>query len=463
MKKIISCTLVLSMLLPMLFSCHEHTAPENVPCTEDACCTECGEVLTPAKGHTPGEEATCTAPQTCTVCGAELAPAKGHTPGAEATCTTPQTCTVCGEVIAEPSHKPDAEATCTKGSTCTVCGAEISPALGHEPGAAPTATEPQTCTRCGVVLKQATGSFSAKYLEETVSEGHYINSLKAYYKGSILICGNYAMEYFGANQNGDANYAKLVSNFAKKYPNVKVNCMIVPKCCSFHSPDGYTDQFENHKNGIKATYSLMDPSVNTIDAFGEMAQHRGEYLFYRTDHHWTSLGAYYASVAFCKGNGITPRALSSYQTVINDNYYGTLYAWSGNPACLQPDYTVAHLPAVGYKMTYTVGNQTYNGTAINTKTASYASAFICGDQPLVDIVTENKNGRKLLIFKESYGNAFAPYMIDYFEEVVIVDIRKDTKSVAKIIEEYGITDALIINNMQGAASLQSYLGPKLAS
>lgn len=114
-------------------------------------------------------------------------------------------------------------------------------------------------------------------------------------------------------------------------------------------------------------------------------------------------------------------------------------------------------------MKYTTDGVTYTGTAINQSAKTYAGMFICGDQAFTHIQTENHNGRKLLVFKESYGNAFVPYMIDYYEEIIVVDIRYATDSVANIIAQYGITDALIINNVQASTSLSGQLKSKLGS
>ena len=100
---------------------------------------------------------------------------------------------------------------------------------------------------------------------------------------------------------------------------------------------------------------------------------------------------------------------------------------------------------------------------LNYNYNNYAGMFINGDNPLTVITTENKNGRTLMIFKESYGNAFVPYMIDYYEEIVVIDIRKTTAGIANIITEHGITDALIINNIQAVSSLRSSLKAKLES
>jgi hypothetical protein len=172
-------------------------------------------------------------------------------------------------------------------------------------------------------------------------------------------------------------------------------------------------------------------------------------------------------VAFCRANGIEPTALESYETHVGVDHIGSLYNFCKDPkpSCLlaNPDNSIARIPLTPYSMTYLSGGKTYTGKAVNPANKTYSAMFLCGDQPLTHIVTENKNGRKLLVFKESYGNAFVPYMIDYFEEIVAIDFRKDTPSVAKIIAEYGITDALIINNVQSAVSLSGSLAAKLSS
>lgn len=493
MKKTLVLTAVTAMLLT-LCSCHTHSAASPLTCTDDEICSECGEIMREAKGHVINAPATCTEDSVCTVCGEILEKAKGHkftdTPylctdgrvctvcgetvtapkehasAGEATCTEPEICSDCGYIINEAKgHIPDKEASCTEASVCMICNETLSAALGHSPGPDATATEPQKCTVCDTVLKPATGSVSPTYIEETVNEGHYLNNIDAYYSGNVLVCGNYGVEYFGASASGNAEYASIVSEFAKKFPQVSVKSMIVPKAATFHSPKGYKDQQSTHKAFIDATYAMMDESVITCDAFGEIALHEGEYMFYRTDHHWTSLGAYYASVAYCKANGITPRALSTYETVINSGFMGSLYTYakSPKPTSFVTDYTVGHLPAVSYTMTYTTDGKTYNGTAINKNAKSYASMFMCGDQAYTHVVTENKNGKKLIVFKESYGNAFVPYMIDYYEEIVVIDIRKTTAGIANIITEHGITDALIINNIQAVSSLRSSLKAKLES
>ncbi|MBR5271979.1 MAG: hypothetical protein IKU25_01080 [Clostridia bacterium] len=468
MKKIIALAALLVCALFVLVGCgHRHTSNVKYSCTEGQVCSECGEVMREPTEHLSQSEATCTQDSICYVCGTVMEEKKGHVMPDKYNCMENVLCAVCGEVMAQaPGHTSAGEATCTKDEVCSVCGEVLTVANGHVPGPEATATTNQKCVDCGEILAYATGSGSTQQkpvemIPETFSGGHYNNNINAYYSGSVLVCGDYALEYFSLNSAGSSNYASIVNNFAAKYPQLNVTNLLVPKSATFNAPSGYSSQTTNHQSFITNTYAQMNGSVVKADAFGIMAEHKGEYLFYRTDHHWTSLGAYYASVAYCQANGITPLALSSYRTVVNTGFIGTLYSFcnSPKPSCLlaNPDYTVGHLPQTSYTLS------TYPYTAIVQSAKSYAGMFLGGDQGFMHFVTENKNGKKLIIFKESYGNAFAPYMLDYYEEVIVIDIRYTTDSVESIINEYGITDALIINNVQAAVSLQTSLSNKLMS
>lgn len=446
MKKIICLAAALLLLALALTGCHKHVSAAPATCTEPEICTECGKVMTEALGHDPGPEATCAAPQTCRRCGIELSPQLPHTSAGPATCTETEVCAVCGAVIS-----PALGHTVGEDGVCTTCGQQVVPAgqryIAPGKGSAVSSDDASAVTA------------------ETASDGHYHNNIAAYYANAVLVCGDYGVEYFDPDPTGSSAYAETVNKFAAKYPNIHVTCLLTPKCCAYHSPADYDDPHDNIASFIKSTYGMMDSSVTTVDCMGLMDQHAGEYMFYRTDHHWTSLGAYYASVAYCQANGLTPWTLDSYDTVVRTGYTGSLYMYGNHPAELtaNPDYSVARFPHVGYSMVYYRDGVQYNGQAVNGSVSDYAGMFLCGDQPLTVITTDNKNGKTLLVFKESYGNAFVPYMIDYYERIVVVDIREDVGSVSGIISQYGVTDTLIINNCQAATSLRSNLESRALS
>lgn len=444
MKKTII-ILILALIVCAFAGCsHEHVPGPSATCTENQICIECEEILVPATGHREGDPATCSAPQSCVFCGLELAPKLEHTPGAEATCTEPQLCSVCGSELAPAlGHSINSE------NACGICGLQIVPANQK-------------------YIKPGRNGALSDNLDNIIPEtesGHYNNNIDAYYAGATLVCGDYAMEYFLPSENGNSGWAAIINKFAEKYPEISVNALLVPKNCAFNPPAGYTDPYEKTKAHIEATYAMLNEGIHAADAFGIMSEHRDEYLFYRTDHHWTSLGAYYASVAFCNANSIVPYALDTYETVIKTDFMGTFYGWAGKPASLKenPDYTVGHYPHTGYSMVCGNTGAWYNASAINSNYKDYAGMFISGDNPLTVITTANKNGKTLMVFKESYGNAFVPYMIDYYEQIVVVDIRKDTKGTGALIEQYGVTDVLFINNCQAAISFEAELRAKALS
>lgn len=443
MKKLLLIALSASLVLSMS-ACHQHESASPATCLNDEVCLECGKIMTEALGHEPGAEATCSMPQICLRCEEIITPQLAHTSAGPATCTEAEVCAVCGGEIAPASgHDVGGD------GVCRVCGEQIVAADEHYVSAG---SDGYTSDDISAIVP------------ETQKGGHYNNNIDAYYANAVLVCGDYGIEYFSPDPTGSTAYAETVTKFAQKYPNINTTCLLIPKCCAFESPAGYDDPYEATKRFIRSTYDMME-GVTTADCMGVMTEHDGEYMFYRTDHHWTSLGAYYASVAFCEANGIEPYALDSYETTIQTGYVGSLYMYGNNPPSLKenPDYTVAHYPHQGYAMSYYRDGVKYSGEAINGSRSDYAGAFMCGDQPLTVINTDLKNGKTLLVFKESYGNAFIPYMIDYFEQIVVVDIREDVPSVESLIADYAVTDALIINNCQGAISLQSNLETRALS
>jgi len=480
MKRLIFLLLALALLTGCGACKHEHITPAT--CTEPETCSDCGAVLQEAAGHL-ASSATCEEDGVCTVCSQVLQPATGHTPGAEATCTEDQTCITCGALLMPMlDHAAEQEASCTEDVVCSRCSELLIPAA-HEPGPTPTCIDELLCLRCEAVLEAPAGhtasadgltcaecgvtmalndaSPEGSYIHETVAGVHYNNTLDAYYSGNVLVCGDYALEYFRQSESGHPDWAYAVNRFAARFPELNVSALIIPKSCAYNAPSGLENRADNQHAFIDATYAQLDESITAVDAMSVMDDHSGEYLFYRTDHHWTSLGAYYASYAYCRANGITPRQLSSYETVVQTDYVGSMYNFCASPqACLttNPDYTVYHLPNADSTMW--IGGYEY--PVMNTSTKYYSSGFLYGDNALSIIETDNSFGRSLILFKDSFGNCFAPYMLDYYDTVIVCDIRKFSDSLSYLIAEYEITDALIINNIQAVGSLTGGLSSTLS-
>ena len=164
--------------------------------------------------------------------------------------------------------------------------------------------------------------------------------------------------------------------------------------------------------------------------------------------------------AFANANGITPLDLSQWNTHLVKSFLGSLYTRTkADRLKNNPDYLLAYLPNFNYKLYYYSDKsitepESYlgKGTLVSTTTNSY-TCFIHGDQPLEVIENlDNPNGKTLLIFKESYGNAFVPFVCNDYEKVVVVDPRYFKGSLSELIEMHDVDEALFLNYIYAPGS-----------
>lgn len=181
-----------------------------------------------------------------------------------------------------------------------------------------------------------------------------------------------------------------------------------------------------------------------VDMLGALEAHRDEAIFYRTDHHWTSLGAYYGYTALLEAMGLEPEALGEPVTVADD-FYGTLYSSSG-VHWLEPDsihrYVSGGNVTVENVLTGEVGGLYVDSYL--TEKDKYAS-FLGGNQPLYILRNEEAPVRqKLLVVRDSYSDSLAPFLSQTFSEVHLLDLRYYKIPVAQYAEENGM-DAIFID------------------
>lgn len=320
--------------------------------------------------------------------------------------------------------------------------------------------------------KQTTGeklstTTTTEYKRKSTEAQEYKNT------GSIIVQGTRAMEIFGKNEAGLTRYAGYISTFAEKVPKVNVYMLLTPTSIEFYGPEEYHTDKRSQKKGIEVAYKAVTAkNVKTVDAYKELERYvDDEYVYFRTDHHWTTRGAYHAYIAFSKVAGFKALPLEGRKSGKFDTFYGTLYAWSGSPQILKdnPDYLEYFFPfaetnAVRYPNGYARDDEAIPMKVINENPPSGKyTCFIEGDNPVTKITTNAGTGRKIVLIKESYGNSFAPYLCDHFDEVWVIDPRKVNESANEInlvsfVKEHGITDVIFLNYMFAATSPQ-YIDP----
>ena len=274
--------------------------------------------------------------------------------------------------------------------------------------------------------------------------------------GSLYLDGNEAYELYYFSEKGVRSHASLLNTVQSLYPNLTVTAMVVPN--SFGVLLDAKTQEKLASSGmdqaISYLYSLMDKRVHTVDALSALASHKKEYIYFRTDHHWTQLGAYYAYLAFCKEHGFTAFPLSHFTKAEYSGFYGTFYFSMNRPEALKanPDTIVAYSGEVN-RMHF----QDKNGKEGDTSLVNDASAmlpgnkyncFMMGDHPYAEI--HNEKGRKnLLVIKDSYANAFLPFLAEHYKNIYVIDYRYYEKKLPELIREKGIEEILFVNNVMG--------------
>lgn len=255
---------------------------------------------------------------------------------------------------------------------------------------------------------------------------------------------------------------KQVAAFLKEYPNAKV--MFVPvkssvlekKLPMFAQTEGEGLFFE-----LTAKYVPKEQQIAVADI---LKAHDLEYIYYRTDHHWTTLGAYYAYETWAQGMGFSPVPQEQFAvTPVSSTFLGTTYAKvrTGGRADTISLYEPIHRPefALDYNMGEFQSDSFYDLSMLEGEDPY--GVFFGGNQALVDIrnmTQENgraqgethagpqEDGRTLLVIKDSFGNCFAPFAANHYARTVVVDLRYVNIPVSKLMRAYPADDILILYN-----------------
>lgn len=287
-----------------------------------------------------------------------------------------------------------------------------------------------------VILRQAENTSVNPLNGVTVTDAYRYNNFLGNFSGVNVFSNgseNFGMESIVLDDSSGA-YADAVSNIALSVPDADVYSVVVPSAQEFYaSSDKRTDQ----TSGIASLYdNLLSRRLSNlylVNAVGELSDHADEKIYFSTDHHWTQRGAYYAYAAYSKANKnideIDP--LGEYQAENKYEYKGSLCGFAAgtegaellaqNPDMLQLFYPKSEYVGAAYSDPF-MSSYISNVLAIYPWLNSY-SCFLQGDYPMEVFKTNVNNGRKICIIKESFGDAFAAWALNSYEEVYVVDYR----------------------------------------
>lgn len=276
-------------------------------------------------------------------------------------------------------------------------------------------------------------------------------------EGSVFVYKGAALPIFYASDSMSSYYAQTLNLWQETLgEEFTLYNLIVPTHIEFALPPKYQDISSPQKPNIDSIYSQLSPSIKRVDAYSKLEAHKDEYLYFNTDHHWTGLGAYYAYQAFCEQAGWTPVPLESMEKRTLENFVGSLYAQTQDSVLLEnPDHVDYWIiPTPHQVLQYRRGSPYYGYPS--TLLGEYAqspnsySVFLQGDYPLTKIATNLNTGRKIAVIKESFGNAFSPFLVNHYDEVHVIDQRYFQLNLPAYLRENGIHEVLFINNIFAA-------------
>lgn len=309
---------------------------------------------------------------------------------------------------------------------------------------------------------QSTGTEAMETVDGTqaVEETKYpeiISKKKIKDYKSVITVGNSAYELYTYLDDVADNYAKSINQVAKNLEGTAdVYDLVIPLSSEITFPDNMKGEINSssQQKAMENIQGKMSDKVKTVDIYDTLMKHRTEEIYFRTDHHWTALGAYYAYEDFCKAKGIEPESLEEREKVEFDGFLGSFYNDTKDAKLkAEPDTVVAYKPKDDSIMHVTASDGTKYDWPVIYDVSDYGaslkySTFIASDNPYT--VIENKDlddGSSCIVVKESFGNAFVPFLVDHYQTIYVVDYRYWTGSISKLAKDKNVSDVLFMNNL----------------
>ena len=270
-------------------------------------------------------------------------------------------------------------------------------------------------------------------------------------KNRLLVQGNRIMEIYSFDEEKGKKYADAVNKYAEAFSDkAEIYSMLIPTQIEFAGKI-YSKTSYSQKDAIEKIYGSITDTVKKVDVYNLMKENSKDYIYFRTDHHWTQRGAYIGYKAFVERSGGSAVEISELKPNRADGFFGFLYNQANDTSIAgSPDY----IEWFEGEENYTVNATTVeNGKLVEYKSKIYVtpdgapkySVFMGGDHSFAEINTNVKNGKTVLVIKDSYANALIPLLTNNYETVLAVDPRSYYGKVEEIVEKHGVDQILIMN------------------
>ena len=250
-------------------------------------------------------------------------------------------------------------------------------------------------------------------------------------------------ELFTANINA-------VKSFANTYSDIPATVMLIPDaaCILSDSLPAFAS-VEDQRQMFSMVERGLGDSVKWVDAYSTLNKHKAEKLYYKTDHHWTTQGAFYVFQEAAASLGIEEDVSDDYVSyTVTDSFNGVLASKSG-VGLDEKEQIDIYVPTEGdddvvvnYVDEGKKRTSLYDSSKLETR--DKYGVFFGGNTSVMDIRTVSTSHKRLLVVKDSFADCFIPFLTPYYREIVVVDPRYYSGTMEDIMETYRITDTLIM-------------------
>ena len=252
----------------------------------------------------------------------------------------------------------------------------------------------------------------------------------------------------------DRNLA-AINAFAASHPELNMVMTVAPNAITVHADKLPANAPVRDQLADLAYLERSLEGVTFMDVTDTLMEYKDQYLYYKTDHHWTSLGAYHAFAALAPAFGIYAPGPTEYTVYpVSTTFEGTLSSKSGSHETQDTVEIYVPKSSIDYYVTYADSGKDisslYNRAALDQK--DHYTVFFGGNYSRVDITTTADTGRSLLLFKDSYANCMVQFLYPYFDHITMIDPRYYYDNVELAITSESVTDVLFLYN------LDTYLG-----
>ena len=318
--------------------------------------------------------------------------------------------------------------------------------------------EPATeaATEAPIVLEEATEAAPTVPVEQWGGVDVEANQIQK--AGTVIQIGDslFQPEYF--NEYFCNRYIDVVNNAASKYAEqgIRVVSAPPPQAIGVLIEPDYLGKLksDDQQKTIDYLNENLNEDVYFVETVELLRKHNSEYIYFRTDHHWTALGAYYVYEAICEQLDLEPASLEEdFELWDQGTFRGSLYYKAPKTKALKDDVVYAYNPIGNFNTRiYKEGSSGFEHTVLTNMSKSNVNAkysvFLAGDHPLVRIINNDlPDAGNLLIIKDSFGNAMAPFFTKNYHTVYVVDYRYYSKSLSNLVGSLGINDIIFLPNI----------------